>query len=74
MVRDDQLRGVPLLVLANKQDLPHALSASDIADKLGLESLKNRQWHIEPTCAMNGDGIHEGLDWMVQRFSDSVKK
>ena len=31
-----QLRVLPLLILANKQDLPNALSAEAIADKLGV--------------------------------------
>ncbi|KAG2249808.1 hypothetical protein Bca52824_089436 [Brassica carinata] len=36
----DELRDVVLLVFANKQDLPNAMNAAEITDKLGLHSLR----------------------------------
>ena len=36
MVSEHQLKNLPLLVIANKQDLPRALSAAQIAEKLEL--------------------------------------
>jgi signal recognition particle receptor subunit beta len=33
-----------LLVFANKQDLPNAMNAAEITDKLGLHSLRQRAW------------------------------
>jgi len=53
-----------LLVLANKQDLPTAKSVADITDKLRLYDLKERKWYIQATCAVSGDGLFEGLDWL----------
>ena len=43
----DELRDAVLLVFANKQDLPNAMSAAEITDKLGLHSLRQRQWYAE---------------------------
>ena len=40
----DELRDAVLLVFANKQDLPNAMNAAEITDKLGLHSLRQRQW------------------------------
>lgn len=40
----DELRDATLLVFANKQDLPNAMSVSEITDKLGLHSLRQRRW------------------------------
>ena len=54
----------PLLVLANKQDLPNAKPVSEITEALGLHKLRNRQWYIQATCAVTGDGLYEGLDWL----------
>ena len=54
-----------LLVFANKQDLPNALPSDAIAERLGLGSLKSRQWQIFRTSAIKGDGLFEGLDWLV---------
>jgi hypothetical protein len=33
-----------LLVFANKQDLPNAMTAAEITDKLGLHSIRQRHW------------------------------
>ncbi|KAK4370991.1 hypothetical protein RND71_010466 [Anisodus tanguticus] len=38
----DELRDAVLLVFANKQDLPNAMNAAEITDKLGLHSLRQR--------------------------------
>jgi len=39
------LRDAVLLVFANKQDLPNAMNAAEITDKLGLHSLRQRHWY-----------------------------
>ena len=50
------------------QDLPNAMNAAEITDKLGLHSLRNRNWYIQATCATSGDGLYEGLDWLSQQL------
>ena len=64
MLNEDELRESILLVFANKQDLPNAMSASEMTDKLGLHGLRHRQWYIQACCATTGDGLYEGLDWL----------
>ncbi|KAA3476251.1 ADP-ribosylation factor 2 [Gossypium australe] len=44
MLSEDELRDATLLVFANKQDLPNAMTVSEITDKLGLHSLRQRRW------------------------------
>ena len=61
MLNEDELRDALLLVFANKQDLPNAMNAAEITDKLGLHSLRQRSWYIQATCATSGDGLYEGL-------------
>jgi len=63
MLSEDELRDAALLVFANKQDLPNAMSVAELTDKLGLHSLK-RKWFIQAACATTGDGLYEGLDWL----------
>ena len=58
------MREAVVLVYANKQDLPNAMSASELTERLGLHSMRNRQWYIQACCATTGDGLYEGLDWM----------
>ncbi|XP_024020649.1 ADP-ribosylation factor 1 [Morus notabilis] len=69
MLNEDELRNATLLVFANKQDLPNAMSVSEITDKLGLHSLRQRRWYIQATCATGGQGLYEGLDWLSSNIS-----
>lgn len=69
MLQEDELRDAALLVFANKQDLPNAMSAAEITEKLGLSGLRNRTWYIHSTCATQGQGLYEGLDWLSQELS-----
>uniref|UniRef100_A0AAX7TW26 ADP-ribosylation factor-related protein 1 n=2 Tax=Haplochromini TaxID=319058 RepID=A0AAX7TW26_ASTCA len=85
MISSEALEGVPLLVLANKQDVPvpglfihtkhsfitHALNClsvpdikttfSDCAPKIG-----KRDCLVQPCTALTGDGVNEGIEWMVK--------
>lgn len=49
-----------LLVFANKQDLPGAMSPTEITEKLGLLRMKDRSWYCHPSNALAGDGLFEG--------------
>ena len=69
MLNEDELRDAALLVFANKQDLPNAMTVAEITDKLGLHSLRSRKWYIQSTCATSGDGLYEGLDWLSNVLS-----
>merc|ERR1712182_125559 len=64
MLNEDELRDAVVLVFANKQDLPQAMSAAEVTDKLGLQQMRNRNWFVQSTCATTGDGLYEGLDWL----------
>ncbi|XP_027107998.1 ADP-ribosylation factor 1-like isoform X1 [Coffea arabica] len=62
-----------LLVFANKKDLPNALTAAEIADKLGLHSIRPRNWFIQSSCATSGEGLYEGLDWLYNNIVNKVE-
>jgi len=69
MLNEPELGTAVLLVFANKQDLPKAMPTAEVAEKLGLHSLRGRVWHIQGTCATTGDGLYEGLDWLSATLS-----
>jgi signal recognition particle receptor subunit beta len=71
MLAEDELRDAILLIFANKQDLPNAMTAPEITDKLGLHSMRNRNWYIQASCANTGDGLYEGLDWLSNQLKNS---
>ncbi|RWS12779.1 ADP-ribosylation factor 2-like protein [Dinothrombium tinctorium] len=69
MLNEDELRDAVLLVFANKQDLPNAMTASELTDKLNLNSFRGKRWYIQSTCATQGQGLYEGLDWLSNELS-----
>lgn len=63
MLQEEELRTAALLILANKQDLPEALSAAEISEALHLTDLKDRSWSIQKTSALKGTGLDGAFDW-----------
>lgn len=61
---EEELKNALVLVYANKQDLPGALSEAQVAEGLGLHDIKNRDWAIFKASAVKGEGLFEGLDWL----------
>ncbi len=72
MLAVDELRDVKVLVMANKQDLPRALPAEQLAEGLGLGKL-SQEWYIQGCSAVYGDGLFEGLDWLSQALTSPRK-
>lgn len=64
MLSEPCLREAALLVYANKQDMPGALQAKQVAEALGLTEEAGRRWHVQGACALTGDGLIEGLSWL----------
>ncbi|KAF4380286.1 hypothetical protein F8388_024579 [Cannabis sativa] len=65
IISDPFMLNSVILVFANKQDMKGAMSPMEVCEGLGLFDLKNRKWHIQGTCALRGDGLYEGLDWLA---------
>merc|ERR1719162_2767282 len=65
LLAEDKLGGIPLLVFANKQDLLQATPADEITDALNLGAIGDRTWTIQACSAKNGDGLQDGMEWMV---------
>ncbi|THF97746.1 hypothetical protein TEA_008775 [Camellia sinensis var. sinensis] len=75
IIRDPFMLNSIILVFANKQDMKGAMTPMEVCEGLGLYDLKNRKWHIQGTCALKGDGLYEGLDWLTRSpdFADELK-
>ncbi|CAD7077903.1 unnamed protein product [Hermetia illucens] len=69
LLSESELKNSLLLVFANKQDLADAMTPSELAEKLGLHNLR-RKWYIQATCATEGYGLFEGLDWVSKELSN----
>lgn len=68
MLSEDELKDAVLLVLANKQDMG-VMSVSEVVEKLGLHTLRGRDWNIQGTCALTGDGLSEAFTWLSKATS-----
>eukprot|EP00105_Crassostrea_gigas_P022224 XP_011441665.1 PREDICTED: uncharacterized protein LOC105338306 [Crassostrea gigas] len=73
ILENDEMRGVPVVIIANKQDQPNALSTSDVADLLCLHKLTSRKWFIQPACAIKGEGLHESISELATLVKDFKK-
>mmetsp|Transcript_20413 Transcript_20413/g.31228 ORF Transcript_20413/g.31228 Transcript_20413/m.31228 type:complete len:90 (-) Transcript_20413:135-404(-) len=70
LLEEEKLAGVPLLILANKQDLLNALPPDDISIGLDLTCIRDRAWHIQACSAKGGFGLQEGMEWVVEQVED----
>lgn len=72
---DDMRDCSAVLVYANKQDLPGALSPADIALAMDLESAAGptRKWWVQGAVAPSASGLYEGLDWLADRVTEASR-
>ncbi|AQK54529.1 ADP-ribosylation factor [Zea mays] len=56
--------------MLNSVILKGAMTPMEVCEGLGLYDLKNRTWHIQGSCALKGDGLYEGLDWMASTLKE----
>jgi len=74
MMASDLLKDCLLLVFANKQDMKGALPPAEVAERLQMRTLSNRKYQIQGTSAVTGDGLSEGLDWLIKTLGSAPKK
>ncbi|XP_075365147.1 ADP-ribosylation factor-like protein 14 [Mycteria americana] len=70
ILKNEFIKSVPVVVLANKQDLPGALNAEEITRRFNMKKCcSDRNWCVQPCCALTGEGLSEAL----QRLTAFVK-
>ncbi|XP_023552464.1 ADP-ribosylation factor-related protein 1-like isoform X1 [Cucurbita pepo subsp. pepo] len=73
VLRHEDLQGAPLLVFANKQDLPEAVSAEELSRYLDLKKLDERVCMFEAVSGYDGMGIKESVEWLVDIMERSKR-
>ncbi|XP_030435960.1 ADP-ribosylation factor-like protein 5A isoform X1 [Gopherus evgoodei] len=68
MLAHEDLKKAGLLIFANKQDVKECMTIAEISQFLKLTSVKDHQWHIQACCALTGEGLCQGLEWMMSRL------
>ncbi|XP_060524559.1 ADP-ribosylation factor-related protein 1 isoform X1 [Cylas formicarius] len=72
MIANENLQGVPLLVLANKQDLPDCMGVREVKPIFNKNAhlIGKRDCMVMPVSALTGEGVDEGIRWLV----DCIKR
>ncbi|XP_037537594.1 ADP-ribosylation factor-like protein 14 [Nematolebias whitei] len=66
-LQSEQLRGCPLILLANKQDVSGALTITELKDRFKLRKMcSGRDWFVQPCSATMGVGVEETFRKVVQ--------
>uniref|UniRef100_A0A8D0HS05 ADP-ribosylation factor-like protein 14 n=1 Tax=Sphenodon punctatus TaxID=8508 RepID=A0A8D0HS05_SPHPU len=74
ILKNESTKNVPVVVLANKQDLPGALNAEEITKKFNMKKhCHDRNWYVQPCCAITGEGLAEALR-KITAFANSCMK
>ncbi|KAG5190717.1 ARL3, ARF-like ras superfamily GTPase [Tribonema minus] len=73
LLEEDKLSEVPVLIYANKQDLMSAMAPDEITEGLNLHTIRDRPWHIQGCSAKTGDGLQDGMEWIVTKINDASR-
>ena len=68
VISNPQVKSVPLLIFASKQDLKNSVSVKKISKTLELKKIKNLDTKIFATSAKTGKNIDKGLDWLRNKI------
>lgn len=68
MICNEHLAGIPLLLLANKQDLPDCMGVREIKPVFQQSAIHigRRDCLVMPVSALTGEGVQEGIQWLVE--------
>jgi len=69
MLQSDELSKASVLVFANKQDVEGCMTAAEISTQLNLQSLRSHRWQIQSCCALTGEGLYQGLEWVATQIN-----
>jgi ADP-ribosylation factor-like protein 2 len=74
LLQEERLAGASLLIFLNKQDIPTALPAEEIERILDIETIRQgkRHVHLSVCSARTGDGLLDGITWIVDDVSRRV--
>ncbi|KAL5110605.1 ADP-ribosylation factor-like protein 5B [Taenia crassiceps] len=67
ILASEDLRKAKILIFANKQDVIGCMSVAEVGHKLNLTSIKDHPWHIQACCALTGEGLTQGLEWIASQ-------
>lgn len=70
VMESEAVRGLPVVVFANKMDLPTAMQPSQLVDVLRLRNLHTSKWFVQESNAISGHGLAEGFQQMAHMVKE----
>lgn len=74
LLQSPTLSGIPLLILANKQDMIDALPSQKVVLGLNLGAVRDRDWHVQACSARDRRGVEEGFAWVLSQATKAAKR
>jgi small GTP-binding protein len=74
MANEEELKNLPILIFANKQDLPNIMTLDEMKEKLNLSKLDQMKtkWHLQPSSAAEKRGLDEGFEWLSKTLKSKT--
>jgi len=63
LLKEEEFKGIPILILANKIDL-NSEKSDEIIKQMKVDELDGHECFIQKTNAVTNEGILEGFDWL----------
>ncbi|KAL0485603.1 ADP-ribosylation factor 1 [Acrasis kona] len=68
ILQEDSMKGVFVLIFANKQDMDQAQSVEDLSSALTLSYLKQKNIRVQSCSTKTGAGLTEGMQWLSEQI------
>ena len=72
LLANDEAKHIPVLVFANKQDLPSAMKSQEMIDQLGIGDYVNKKpvsiVRVQESSAVKDEGLLQGFEWIVDKI------
>ncbi len=66
----EDMQKIPVVIIANKQDIHSSMSLQEIERYLRLSEIKN-PYHLYGTCAMTGEGLYKAFSHMTEIIKEN---
>lgn len=70
ILSDSNVEDVPLMVLANKTDVPDSMTINEVCQQLDLENCKDRTWEIQACSGLKGLGLQQAFQSVAKLIKE----
>ena len=72
-LNDDQFGDCSVLIyVIQTNSLYSTATTEEMIRRVNLDNVNDRKWHVTKLPDLTGEGVYEGLDWLVEATQDSA--